>query len=471
MSTRVVSPNLIVVVFDTLRYDAVQEDLAETPHLQAFAAESAVFTNAWGEGMPTIPFRRALYTGMRAYPWRYSVPDRGSYPHLLGWHAIPEAHTTAAEYLTARGYATQLITDNPHMFKPTMNYGRGFISWELIRGQEGDTYELSAASFGDPAAIDAARIAPASYLWQTRNRRSDDDYFAARVFDRAGRFVQEIGDTGPFCLWVECFSPHEPWDPPVRFADRCAGSGAERNYIRPQELNDVEASEADIARTKALYQGYCTFCDERFGRFWEVLRQSGLLDHTVVVVLSDHGTELWEQGRFGKSSRQLHPYNTQINLMIRHPQGSGSGVRVGAFVQNQDVLPTVFGLLDIPCPPLDGHDLWQLVTRETQPRHPLRDHVVTGWDRYASIRDDRWNLIVDTLDPERDMRLHDLRDDPLELKSVAGDRPDAVAQQVRRLEALLGAPLPARYQHRPGAGGEIRGDDLRHLGLTRGNPM
>lgn len=120
--------NLIVVVFDTLRYDAVFGDLAHMPNLRRFAADAVSFTNAWGEGLPTIPFRRALHTGFRSYPWRYDVPDRGSHPNILGWHAVPEDQTTAAEYLYGHGYATQLVGDVWHMFKATQNFTRGFVS-------------------------------------------------------------------------------------------------------------------------------------------------------------------------------------------------------------------------------------------------------------------------------------------------------------------------------------------------------
>lgn len=458
------APNLIVVVFDTLRYDAVQTDLARTPNLDRFASESAVFTNAWAEALPTIPFRRALYTGMRSYPWRHSLPDRGSFPHMLGWHAIPESQQTAAEYLSMRGYVTQLVSDLWHQFKPTMNFSRGFAGWDFIRGQEGDTHALSAASLGEGDAIDPTRIGPASYLHQVRGRRCDDDYFAAQVLDRAARFVEGIQGAGPYCLWVESFSPHEFWDPPMRFADEYSGGPAERNHIVPQALNPKKdqpaAEQRDIDRTVALYQGYCTFCDERFGRFMERLERSGALADSVVVVLSDHGTELWDKGQFGKSANRMHPYTTQINMMIRHPEGIGAGRRVDAFAQNQDVLPTLLGLLGVPHPALEGFDLWPLVTGDGAPR---RDHVITGYDRFCSVRDPYWNLIIDTLDPARELRLFNLGEDPREERNVAAENPEVVTVQVARLEELLGAPLPATYRHRPIWGGDASPFLVRRL--------
>lgn len=471
--------NLIVIVFDTLRYDAVFGDLAHTPNLRRFADEAVSFTNAWGEGLPTIPFRRALHTGYRSFPWRHHVSDRGSFPNPLGWHAIPDAQTTAAEYLFAHGYATQLIADVWHMFKATQNFTRGFVSWDFIRGQEGDTYQFGAASLRTAASVDPTRVGPAAYLYQVRDRERDDDYFVAQVLDRAGRFVEEIQGAEPYCLWVESFSPHEFWDPPLRYADAYFQKEGLRNFIVPQLLNPVPADAAgqavartrqetqgvpvlapgeqpspdDIARTMALYQGYCTFCDERFGRFLERLERTGALADSVIAVLSDHGTEVWDQGQIGKAGSRMHPYNTQINLMIRHPEGEGAGRRVDAFVQNQDILPTLLGLLGVRHPPLDGRDLWPLVTGATGADEvQARDHIVIGWERYASIRDRDWNLLLDTLEPERGMQLFRLADDPEERRNIAADYPAIVAKQVARLEALLGAPLPAVYGHRPKGG-------------------
>lgn len=418
--------NLIVVVFDTLRYDAVATDLADTPHLDRFARESAVFDNAWAEGLPTIPFRRALFTGKRSFPWYHKGPERGVFPHLRGWLAIPDHHTTIAEYLFAQGYATQLISDVWHMFKPTMNFTRGFLSWDAVRGQEGDTYRFGAPSLGEPDRIDPSRVAPPAYLYQVTDRASDDDYFVAQLFDRAARFARDMGNQGQYCLWVESFSPHEFWDPPLRYADRYYPP-TEVNYVVPSMLNGQDnPSPDDIGRTRALYQGYVTFCDERFGRFMETLEHTGALNNSIVAVLSDHGTELWDKQRFGKSQARLHAYNTHINLMIRHPGGEGAGSRHDAFVQNHDIAPTLLGMLGVGHPRLDGEDLWSLVAPSpTTETLAARDHVITGWNQHASVRSRKWNLLIDTLNPH-DLRLFDLDADPDECSNVVAEHPKVV---------------------------------------------
>ncbi len=458
--------NLIVVCFDTLRRDALTTDLCRTPHFDAFAERAVVYDNAWGEGLPTVPFRRAVHTGMRSYPWRHHVGDRGSHPNILGWHAIPEHHTTLAEYLYQRGYATGLVTDVWHLFKATMNFVRGFVSWDFVRGQEGDTYTLAREALEEPSPYGGRRLGPAAYLYQTRDRRNDEDYFVARVLDRAAEWVEGMRGASPYFLWVDSFTPHEFWDPPTRFADAYRSGEGLQDHIVPQSLNRgsnrPEPDPRDIERTRALYRGYVTFADERFGRFMDRLERIGALRDTVVAVLSDHGTELWDQGQFGKSGARMHPYNTHINWMVRHPDVDRRH-DAEALVQNQDVVPTLLQLLSVPHPPLDGVVVWPWAPE----RAPERDHVVVGWDVYASVRDRNWNLLLNTQDPSAPKRLFSLQQDPREERDVAAEHPEVVARQVSRLEALLGAPLPARFVHTPMRGFAATPGGLREVRRQR----
>jgi arylsulfatase A-like enzyme len=458
--------NLIVLCFDTLRRDALTTDLCRTPAFDRFAAEAVEYTNAWAEGLPTIPFRRAVHTGMRSYPWRRHVGDRGSHPNILGWHAIPEDQTTLAEFLYRRGYATGLISDVWHLFKATMNFVRGFVSWDFVRGQEGDTYTLSAASLQEPSPYGGRRLGPGSYLYQTRDRTQDEDYFVAQVLDRAAEWVEGNRANAPYFLWVDSFTPHEFWDPPTRFADAYYPGEGLLDHIVPQSLNRGPGRPAprpeDVARTRALYQGYVTFADERLGRFLDRIERAGALRDTVVVLLSDHGTELWDHGQFGKSAPRLHPYNTQINWLVRHPDVRARQT-VDTFVQNQDVVPTLLHLLGVAPPPLDGRVVWPWA--EGTP--PARDHVVIGWDVYASVRDHGWNLLLDVRDPAARPRLYDVVADPNEERDVAAEHPEVVARQLARLESLFGLPLPARFLHAPLPGLAATPGGLREIRRQR----
>ncbi|MCH8276947.1 MAG: sulfatase-like hydrolase/transferase [Bacteroidetes bacterium] len=148
--------NVIVICCDTFRAyivgDGKKLSFVRTPNLDDLAAESVVFDRCFAEGLPTIPVRRCVFTGKRSFPWRFGTENEGLQPAGAGWHPIPHELDTLAEILHDAGYATGLVSDLYHMFKPTMNFTRGFLSWRFVRGQENDGYRSGPLSRIDLAA-------------------------------------------------------------------------------------------------------------------------------------------------------------------------------------------------------------------------------------------------------------------------------------------------------------------------------
>src|SRR4051794_36638668 len=134
--------NLVCIVCDTFRADIIgpgkQLSFVRTPYLDQLARESVVFDRAYGEAQATIHMRRAFFTGQRTFPYNENPGSRGLMAQSLGWHRIPDSQVTLAEILFERGYVTGLVGDVFHMFKPTMNFHRGFMHWQFVRGQEAD---------------------------------------------------------------------------------------------------------------------------------------------------------------------------------------------------------------------------------------------------------------------------------------------------------------------------------------------
>ena len=486
--------NLVVIVLDTLRHDCVHHRPApgiarvETPHLDALRRDGVSFSNCYGEAEPTVPVRRALWTGRRSFPWRFDYDTRGLWPNLRGWHKIPEGHTTLSEVLLGAGYKTCLIGDVYHIFKPTQNFTRGFFSYEFVRGQETDNWkgghldlireEAQGCVRGE---LDPARHAPlVQYLLNKRHFAREADLTGAAVVQRGMSWLEENHDDGPFMLWLESFDPHEPWDPPRAYADRYYEFPREKKgveFIYPPEAARIGTAE-ERERTKALYYGEITFMDAVIGRLLNTLADLGRLEDTAVMVTSDHGTELLDHGRFGKSADHLYAHNTRLNWIVRLPDGhppapgaAGRGREIDAFVQNHDIVPTALDLLGL----LDrwpagageeadggaagaagasrseatlrqwtGRSMRGLV--EGRPEATGREYAVTGWGDMAAVRDGEWNYVVPFENPGAGERLYDLRADPLETRDVAGAHPEVLGERRRRLEALLGqelgTPLP-----------------------------
>ncbi len=452
--------NVIAICLDTFRADLLEADSpvseARTPNLDQFRTQSFRFDRAFGEGQPTLQMRRAFFTGRRSFPWRYNFDRRGHWHHAAGWHKIPPHQDTLAEILLARGYLTGLVADTYHMFKPTMNYTRGFATYEFVRGQESDNWRCGPLSSIEEALRRHTRgseLQPrhstlVQYLLNMRGRQSEDDYLCARVFHSACEWLQDNAANQPFFLWVDSFDPHEPWDPPTRYADEYAPDCG-KDFIMPGEAwADGEPSEEELQRTRALYLGEASFVDRWVGSLLDTVDELKLSDETLVIVTCDHGTQILDHGGFGKGTPPLYAHDTRIMWLMRGP-GIPAGSS-GAFVQSHDLVPTILDCLGIAAP-ADGESVMPLVRGEVD---SLRDHVVIGWAGWsegtargrASVRDDRWNYSVSTGGEPRDERLFDLAADPLENADVAAEHPDVVAEQGARVEAVLGQPLPGIHE-------------------------
>lgn len=150
------------------------------------------------------------------------------------WHEIPGEYPTVAETLVRSGYSTGLIGDTPHMFKPNMNFSRGFLTFEHIRGQTSDSWktgswdlmqDLFKDYFGDympktPSGPEATIYSEGQvlhYLHNIRERQEEADWFAPRVFSSASQWIEDNARNAPFFLWLDCFEKHEIFDPPVTY--------------------------------------------------------------------------------------------------------------------------------------------------------------------------------------------------------------------------------------------------------------
>jgi len=451
-------PNLIVICCDTFRADIIGKgqplSFVRTPNLDRLAAESVSFSRCYPEGLATIPVRRCFFTGVRSFPWRFDTPCEGMHMRVAGgWHPIPHEHDTMAEILHDHGYMTGFIADTFHMFKPSCNFTRGFLSWELLRGHENDMVRTGPMDRIDLAAHvpeDQATVQRhptlAQYLLNAIDRSYEEDFYAAKVFRSASRWVEDNRGAAPFFLWIDSFSPHELWDPPRYYADAYFRDPSVKDYILPQVVNGLKnRTEADIERTKALYYGFVTFVDRWIGHLFATLDAAGLWDDTIVMFVSDHGTELMDKGQFSKTAHKLHPYMTRLNWIIRHPDGPRGAV-CDEWTQSHDFFPTALKLLGLESEQAEGADVWPAAVGAAGAT-PVRDYVTTAARAFACVRDERFAVHLDTskLRQEAVSAVYDLQADPDETRNVADQHPEAAEAGLRRTEDLAG-PLPVEFR-------------------------
>lgn len=339
--------NIILFMSDSFRYDFLSTYVptpVKTPRLDQFAKESVVFENAFHGSFPTIPNRLDIMSG------RFSFIDHE-------WCPLPKKTITLQQILSASGYATQLIIDNPHMIEMGFNYERGFDAWEWIRGQETDAWKIKPPHFQIPEKAYTKRrgFIRRRYLNNTNWWKTEEDRFAARTVKAACRWLEEYQDLDNFFLYLDLFDPHDPWDAPRKYIDLYNPNynGDPIAYPDPRVWREYY-SEEEMQDFRMMYWAEASMVDHWFGVLLDKLDELGMTEDTAVIFVSDHGYLMGEHGVLGKGifvdtptvtaweSVALYDEIRHIPLFIRLPGQQGR--RVKALVQPADLMPTILEL-------------------------------------------------------------------------------------------------------------------------------
>ncbi len=434
--------NVVLIVIDSLRADHLRcygAARMNTPNLDALARESVRFTQVFPEAMPTIPARRSILAGRRAYPFRDWHPWAGM-AKRPGWQPIrPETETLITAFRRA-GWWTSYVTDNPFLgytqvLDPFRRTPHRFVR---IEGQRGERRPRSSA----PRAAALARLPPGplrsrsqvrslqQYLANTGGGLDEREQVAARLFRSAAKELATAKRHDPFLMVVDCFDPHEPWTPPRRYLDMY-GDPDYRGY----EIADVRYTHAsnyldarEIGRLRVTYKASVTMTDRWLGTFLERLWDLRLDDSTTIMLLSDHGVFLGEHDWTGKGPHLLHPELIHVPMLLRDPGGAGAGTTSDWFASTHDVAPTLASLAGLPRPSsFEGADLSPILGGGVPDEDRL--YAVGGYGNHSYVRDRRWAYMV--RNDGREERLYDHLNDRRERRDVA-DRQGAVVAEMRR---------------------------------------
>ncbi|HET8524332.1 MAG TPA: sulfatase-like hydrolase/transferase, partial [Thermomicrobiales bacterium] len=295
--------NTIIILIDSLRRDHIgcyQDDLAPgaslTPAMDALAARGTMFTQAYLGSYACMPARRDFWTGQTGFPHR-------------GWGPLEPDDPDLFKRLWEHDVTTAIMTDHYHFWDPgSGNYTFGFTGSTFIRGQEYDRW-ITDPTIPIPWPAPREKIAqhcpPDYYLRYQRNRadfRVERDWFAPRVFQAAIDWIERNHTQPGFSLMIDCFDPHEPFDPPppydTRYIPDSVPVGTDKVIWPTYGWNNLTPDELAVVR--GLYAGELALTDRWLGYFLERLDDLGLFDTTTVIVTTDHGHLFGEHGLMGK---------------------------------------------------------------------------------------------------------------------------------------------------------------------------
>jgi arylsulfatase A-like enzyme len=267
------------------------------------------------------------------------------------------------------------------------------------------------------------------------------------------------GDS-PFFLRLSFNAPHTPVIPPypfdqliaredIRYPEESEGpsSGSPRwisetlrSYADSAHLTDEQIRDA-----RRYYYGETAYVDYQFGVLLEWMRERGLLENTIVVFVSDHGTHI---GDYGLVQKQTF-YNSvvQVPYFFWYPQSIRQGIVLNTPVETISLLPTLLELAGLPLPDdcLDKSLATVLRSGSEPAAAPVFSEFTLGSfgtrheDKLVMVRDGRWKLSI-CLNPEiSDGALYDLEADPCELVNLYGM--PVHEEMVQRLLGLIAEHL------------------------------
>lgn len=418
-------PSILLIITDQHRHDAMgyTSSIVKTPHLDALAKTSCVFTKAYTQSPQCQPSRASLLT------------SRHLTCHKVWWNGIklPAAEVTVANVLSSYGYNTGYFgkahlvdrTTDDRQVMAHCGFKNHFLfaDWVDLGSQPSwDTNKKTTVGRDEYYGI------MSQPYWTGRFSRRDVQHEDI-ITQKAIEFIKKT--KSPYFAVVSYMGPHPPYAAPPPFSD----------MYKPDDMpvwdgSSVSASGHKMSRgdwqdLKSQYYGAISWIDDNIGQ---------LLSHvshdTIVVFTSDHGDILGDHGLFSKG---LYAYdgNTRVPLIIRSPNHDPRSF--DGLTQLIDIFPTILDLAELNIPAgIQGRSLVPAIASGT----PVNNQALSmiGYQpRLRMIVDEQYKYWIYG-DQEC---LFDLKTDPAENVNITDK---AILSQYRHklLKALIKAedPLP-----------------------------
>jgi arylsulfatase A-like enzyme len=429
--------NVLFITIDDLRptlgcYDA---PLIKSPNIDAIASEGIIFERAYCQAAICAPSRPSFLSGLR--------PDStGVYGFIKTFREKAPNVVTLPELFKNNGYLSTYYGKVFHSDKPDPQ------SWSreghITEPKAWRGYVLKESKMLDSIAI--ATPGPPQYgpAFEMADF-PDEAYPDSWIADSAINVLEEVAITGqPFFLAVGFIKPHLPFVSPKKYWDMYNPEDIQLPDYRTEPVGSPLYSIDIPGGITTRYSGFedpkkvndemmlklnhgflasISFVDAQLGRVIDKLKELGLYDNTLIVVLGDHGQKVGEYGAFMKGSN--FEIDTRAPLILNCPGRRDKGIRTNALVELVDIYPSVCELAGIEKPAhLQGtslNALWET------PNMKWEDYAFSQRkeDKYLgnAMRTDKYRLVVWSLFEDRDsivaIELYDHETDPLETLNIA----------------------------------------------------
>jgi arylsulfatase A-like enzyme len=381
-----------------------------------------------------------------------------------------------AEYLSSRGYATAGVIANAAYCSSETGLGRGFTHY--------DDYRLARLGFLRMAIVvhkfltilkelDLRVDGDPPFLlskWINQWFYSGDRRDAAAINRAFLQWLSRRPEPGrPFFAFLNYFDAHIPYRLPVGATPRIGPQPETEDEIRivfDEWTNLDKATIWPYYKNMAsdAYDNCIAYLDEELGVLFRELDRSGVLERTLVLVLSDHGEGLGEHGLFDHGF-SLYSTEIRVPLLILPPGRAPAKQQVRQTVSLRDVPATVVDLVGAsagaPFPGRSLAPLWSESSTDDRGRDDagavsellVPNPVNPGNDR-SPARSGAWFSLADgdfvyiRKDGDGTEELFNQAEDPRELSNRA--RLGAFQGVLEQFRARLDRIMPVTLRSRQG---------------------
>ena len=455
-------PNILWICTDQQRYDTIRalgNPHINTPSIDKLVGEGVSFTQAYAQSPVCTPSRAAFLTGR--YPRTTKCRQNGQ--------AMPPNEKLISRLFADAGYTCGLggklhlatcangvvetrIDDGYEVFHwshhPQPDWPENaYTQWLHSKGTSWE--EL----YGGPSTDYIKHGVPEEFNQTTWCAEKTIEFIRAKKGE-------------PWFFSYNCFAPHHPFDPPAEFLAKYnpadmplpkTKTGELENKTTYQQLdgqfshNDPNAydmgkmTDRDKQEITAAYYAMVELIDKQVGRMVSVLEETGQLENTIVIFMSDHGEMLGDHGFYLKGPH-FYDEAVRVPLVFSWKDRFQADLRADCLMELIDIAPTLLEASGLEIPEyIQGRTLLPILLGQA-PAGQHRDYVFSeyynAWTHkhsYGSMLRTREEKMVVYHGTDQG-ELYDLKSDPDEFENLWSDASHAELK-MRMMKACFDASV------------------------------
>ena len=455
-------PNVLWICTDQQRHDTIRalgNAHINTPRIDSLVAKGVSFIQAYAQSPVCTPSRAAFMTGR--YPRTTKCRQNGQ--------ALPANEKLVSRLFADAGYTCglagklHLATCANGVVETRINDGYQVFHWS--HHPQPDWPENAYTQWLHSKGTSWEELYGGPSTDYIKHGVPEDYNQTTWCAEKAIEFIQEQkGD--PWFFSYNCFAPHHPFDPPADFLANYSPDELPLPKEKPGELetkttyqqldgkfahndpagfNIGKMTNRDKQEVTAAYYAMIELIDKQVGRMVAALEETGQLENTIVIFMSDHGEMLGDHGVFLKGPH-FYDEAVRVPLIFSWKDRFATDLRADCLVELIDIAPTLLEAAEIDVPNyIQGRSLMPiLLGRADVSQH--RDYVFSEYYN-AWTHKHSYGSMLRTIDEKIVVyhgtdqgELYDLKNDPDEFENL-WNRPDHTEHKLRLMKACFDASI------------------------------